>query len=126
MGENVAPRAAPVVAIEPMQQAQDRTTQARQPAFKGVEYLQVGDEEAGDRGQVRGTPVTVDVRFAGPDRAVGSHHAPGGLVEDLDLGVQGAADIAKQPLLALADQAQTALAQVAKLSEHGASGQAAE
>ncbi|MNY42823.1 hypothetical protein D3C86_1777480 [compost metagenome] len=109
-----------------MQQAQDRTAQAGQPAFKGFEHLEVGDEEAGDRGQVRSAPVAVDVSFAGTDRAVGRHHAPGCLVEDLDLGVQRAADIAKQPLPVLADQAQTALAQVAQLSEHGASGQAAE
>ncbi|MNI42412.1 hypothetical protein D3C73_967080 [compost metagenome] len=126
MGQDVASRTTPAVAVEPVQQAQDRTTEARQAALEGVEHLQVGDEQAGDRGQVRTAPVAVGIGFAGTDRAVGSHHAPGGLVDDLDLCMQRATDVAEQPLPPLADQPQTALAQVAKLREHGAPGQATE
>ncbi|MNI90094.1 hypothetical protein D3C73_1475800 [compost metagenome] len=86
-----------------MQQVQGRACQAGQPALHGIEHLEVGDEHTGDCGQVGCAPVAMDIAFPGADRAVTGDQAPGGLVNDFDLGVQSTAGFTEGPLTIVAD-----------------------
>ncbi|MNE31055.1 hypothetical protein D3C80_1246020 [compost metagenome] len=126
VGQNVAPGTTLVVAVEPVQQAQGRAAQAGQAALERVEHFKVGDEQAGHQRQVGAAPIAVNVGFASTDRAIAGDQAPGGVIEDLHLGLQRAVGITETPLLPVAEQAQVAVTQLAQLGEHGASCQPAE
>ncbi|MNZ41380.1 hypothetical protein D3C78_589280 [compost metagenome] len=124
VGGDVLLRAGPRVAIEPVQGAQHRPAQGGQATLQGVEHLEVGDEHADHRGQVRAAPVAVDVGLAGADRTVAGDQAPGGAVVDVDFAMQRGVRIAEAVALVALDQQQAATAQLAELAQHGAAQQA--
>ena len=126
MGEDIAPGTAFVVAVEPVQKAQGRAAETGQATLERVEHFKVGDEQAGHQRQVGASPIAVDVGLASTDRTIAGDQAPGGVIEDLHLGLQRAVDITETPLLPVAEQAQVAVTQLAQLGEHGASCQPAE
>ncbi|PAV93377.1 hypothetical protein WR25_08741 [Diploscapter pachys] len=54
----------------------------------------------------------MDIGFARANRAIAGDQAPGGILEYLYLGLQGAARVAEGPLATVAEQAQMAVTQV--------------
>ena len=118
VGSNVFLRTLARVAIEPVQGANQRPTESRQPTLQCVEHLKVTDEDAHHGGQVRGAPVAMDKRFARTNRTIAGHQAPGCRIKDVDLSQQRAARTAKQMPLALFDDQQLAVFQVRQLPQY--------
>ena len=118
MGGDVFLRAFACVAVEPVQALSERPGQACQPAFHGVEHLQIADHHPHDGGEVGAGPVTMDKRFAGADRSIGRYQPPYRRVENLDLAQQVRFPCAEDLPLAILDDHQLAVAQLAELAQH--------
>ena len=101
MGNDIAPRTPTTVAVEPVQPAQQRAADASQAAVHGIEHIQVGDEQARHRRQVAAAPIAVDISLASADGTVARNHAPDRVVEDLDLGHQGAGQVTEAQWFAI-------------------------
>ena len=109
-----------------MQGLDHRLAEQRQAAaLDVVEHIQVGDEQADHRGEVRAVPVAMDVGFASADRAARGDQAPGGTVGHMDVRLERARQITEQPADIAILHAQQPVTQVLELIQHGTAQQAA-